>query len=152
MGDQVAAVLTQFAKDRANLVPILQKVQEAEGYLSPEAVSQISQSLNVSGNDVYSVASFYAQFRFERPGRHTIKVCQGTACHVRGGRQILDAVERELNLQPGHTTTDDFQFTLERVACVGSCALAPIILMDAGVYGRSTMAKARGLIAEYRDK
>ncbi len=152
MGDETREVLIEFTKDRANLVPILQKVQEVEGYLSPEAITEISHFLNVSGNDIYSVASFYAQFRFERQGKHTIKVCQGTACHVRGGNQILEAVERELNIQPGGTTTEDYQFSLERVACFGSCALAPVMVVDKNVYGRVTIAKARKLLAEYWEK
>lgn len=152
MNGKITETLAQFTNDRANLIPILQKVQEAEGYLSPESVAQISRFLRVSQNDVYSVASFYAQFRFEPQGKHSVKVCQGTACHVRGGRELLNAVERELKLEPGHTTTADLQFTLERVACVGSCALAPIMLVDTDVYGRLTMAKAKSLIAEYRNK
>ena len=145
-------ILTQFTKDRANLIPVLQKVQGSEGYLSPEAVTEISDFMGITENDIYSVASFYAQFRFERWGKHTIKVCQGTACHVRGGRQILEAVERELNMQPGHTTTDDYQFTLERVACFGSCALAPVMVVDDDVYGRVTIARARKILDEYRER
>lgn len=152
MGDAVAQVLTGFTRERANLVPILQSVQEVEGYLSPEAVAQISHFLGISGNDIYSVASFYAQFRFERQGRHTIKVCQGTACHVRGGHQLLDSVERELKLQPGEATTKDYQFTLERVACFGACALAPVMVVDKNVYGRVTIARAKKLLDESREK
>ncbi len=152
MGGKTRKVLMEFTKDRANLVPILQKVQELEGYLSPEAVNEISHFLNITENDIYSVASFYAQFRFERQGKHTIKVCQGTACHVRGGHQILEAVERELNIRPGGSTTEDYQFSLERVACFGSCALAPVMVVDTTVYGRVTIAKAKKLLTEYRGK
>jgi len=145
-------ILARFTKDRANLVPILQNIQETEGYLSPEAIYEISRFLNMTGNDIYSVASFYAQFRFERQGKHTIKVCQGTACHVRGGHQILETVERELKLLPGRVTTDDYEFTLERVACFGSCALAPVMVVDSNVYGRVTTAKVKQLLAEFREK
>ena len=144
-------ILEQFTNDRASMVPILQNIQEKEGYLSPDAVDEISDFLDVTVNDIYSVASFYAQFRFQRQGLHTVKVCQGTACHVRGGHQILEAVERELNIKPGQITTDDNLFTLERVACFGSCALAPIMVIDDRVYGRVTVAKAIQLLAECRE-
>jgi len=123
-------------------------VQDALGYLPEEAISEIAQFLRLSEGEVYGVASFYAQFRFERQGEHTIKVCQGTACHVRGGRRILEAVERELGIQPGETT-EDYKFSLERVACFGSCALAPVVVVDKTVYGRMTTAKARKILAEY---
>jgi len=123
-------------------------VQEELGYLPEEAVSEIAFFLGVPESEVYGVASFYAQFRFVRQGEHTIKVCQGTACHVRGGRRILEAVEREISIQPGETT-EDYKFSLERVACFGSCALAPVLVVDKTVYGRMTTAKARKTLAEY---
>ena len=149
---EMTDILVQFTRERANLVPILQKVQEKDGYISPEAVNKIGGYLGITGNDIYSVASFYAQFRFERQGKHTVKVCQGTACHVRGGHQLLEAVERELCLAPGRATTDDYQFTLERVACFGSCALAPVMVVDSNVFGKVTIAQAKKLISQYREK
>jgi len=123
-------------------------VQEELGYLPEETVSEIAYFLGVSESEVYGVASFYAQFRFIRQGDHTIKVCQGTACHVQGGPRILEAVERELSIQSGETT-EDYKFSLERVACFGSCALAPVMVVDKTVYGRMTTAKARKILAEY---
>jgi NADH-quinone oxidoreductase subunit E len=152
MSKEMTDILAQFTQERANLVPILQKVQEMNGYISLEAVDEIACYLGITGNDIYSVASFYAQFRFERQGKHTIKVCQGTACHVRGAQPLLEAVERELCLQPGRATTDDYQFTLERVACFGSCALAPVMVVDSNVYGKVTTAQAKKLLAQYREK
>jgi NADH-quinone oxidoreductase subunit E len=107
--------------------------------------------LDISENDIYSVASFYAQFRFTRPGEHTIKVCLGTACHVRGGERILDSMERELNIQTGQVT-DDFQFGLERVACVGCCALAPVVVLDEDVYGKLEPAKVKDVLALYKKR
>ncbi|MBT9148731.1 MAG: NADP-reducing hydrogenase subunit HndA [Dehalococcoidia bacterium] len=139
----------QFMKDRANLIPILQKAQEAEGYLSPQAIAEISQFLDISENDIYSVATFYALFRFTRPGDHIVKVCLGTACHVRGGERILESVERELNIRCGQTT-DDFKFSMERVACVGCCALAPVVLVDQDVHSKMTPAKAKEVLARYK--
>ncbi len=149
MGSQAREVMEQFTKDRGNLIPILQKVQGAERFLSAEVIAQISRFLDISENDIYSVASFYAQFRFTRPGDHTIKVCLGTACHVRGGERILESVERELNIQPGQTT-DDFKFSMERVACFGCCALAPVMVIDEDVYSRMTPAKVKEVLVPYR--
>lgn len=149
MDKKARAVTKQFTKNRSNLISILQKVQEVEGFLSPEAIAEISRFLDISENDIYSVASFYAQFRFTRPGRHIIKVCLGTACHVRGGEPILESVERELNIKSGQVT-DDFKFSLERVACVGCCALAPIVMIDQDVYGKMTSVRVKEVLARYK--
>jgi len=148
MRERLSPILAPYRGQRGALIPVLQKVQEELGYLPEEAVSEIAHFLGVSESESYGVASFYAQFRFIRQGEHTIKVCQGTACHVRGGRRILETVERELGIQPGETT-EDYKFSLERVACFGSCALAPVLVVDKAVYGRMTTAKARKILAEY---
>ena len=145
MGNQAQGVITQFASDRSNLIPILQKVQEAERFISEEAVAEISRHLSISENDIYSVASFYSQFRFHLPGDHTIKVCLGTACHVIGGERIAESVERELGIKPGQTT-DDFRYTLETVACIGACALAPTIVIDNEVQRKMTPQKVVELL------
>ncbi|MFC2044578.1 NADH-quinone oxidoreductase subunit NuoE [Chloroflexota bacterium] len=149
MGTKAKEVMVLFTRDRANLIPILQKVQEAERYLSPEAIAEICHFLSITENDIYSVASFYAQFRFARPGDHTIKICLGTACHVRGGERILEGMERELNIQPGQTT-GDFKFSLERVACFGCCALAPVMVIDQDVHSRVTPVKAKEVLARHK--
>ena len=148
MRERLSSILAPYRGQRGALIPVLQKVQEELGYLPEEAVSEIAFFLGVSESEVYGVASFYAQFRFIRQGEHTIKVCQGTACHVRGGRRILETVERELGIRPGETT-EDYKFSLERVACFGSCALAPVMVVDKTVYGRMTTAKARKTLAQY---
>jgi NADH:ubiquinone oxidoreductase subunit E len=127
------------------LISILQKVQEAERFISEEAVAEISRHLGISENDIYSVASFYSQFRFHRPGDHIIKVCLGTACHVKGGERIAESVERELGIKPGQTT-DDFMYTLETVACIGACALAPTIVIDNEVQRKMTPQKVVELL------
>ena len=149
MHERLSPILAPYRGQRGALIPVLQGVQEELGYLPEEAISEIAFFLGVSESEVYGVASFYAQFRFIRQGEHTIKVCQGTACHVRGGRRILETVERELSLQPGETT-EDYKFSLERVACFGSCALAPVMVVDKTVYGRMTPAKARQILAEHQ--
>ena len=149
MHERLSQVLAPYHGQKGAAIPVLQKVQEELGYLPEEAISEIASFLGLSKNEVYGIASFYAQFRFERQGEHVIRSCQGTACYVRGGRRILEAVEQELGIQPGETT-EDYKFSLERVACFGSCALAPVMVADKTVYGRMTTAKARKLLAEYQ--
>jgi NADH-quinone oxidoreductase subunit E len=145
MTDRINDLLNNFSKDRKNLIPILQEVQEKERYLSAGSVSEISDYLRISENDIYSVASFYSQFRFIKPGQHTIKVCQGTACHVRGGARVLETVERELKIKRGQTT-DDGKYSLETVACIGACALAPTMVMDSEVHRQMTPQKVVNLL------
>ncbi len=143
----VEAVLSSHERSRSELIPILQEVQEAQGYLSVDAIDRIAEFLGLSSNDVYGVATFYAQFRYRPVGKHMIKVCQGTACHVRGGKQILEAVQKELGIKTGDTT-EDGEYTLERVACFGSCALAPVVVIDDVVYGRMSPQKTQELLKE----
>lgn len=149
MQEQLAQVLAPYRGQKGATIPVLQKAQEYIGYLSRETISEIANFLGLTDNEVYGVATFYAQFRFERPGEHTIKCCQGTACYVQGGRRILEAVEDELNIKSGKTTTDDYKFSLDRVACFGSCALAPVMVVDKTVYGRMTPARAREILSQY---
>lgn len=148
MRERLSQVLAPYQEQRGALIPALQKVQEKLGYLPEEAISEIANFLGLTKNEVYGVASFYTQFRFERQGEHKIKCCQGTACYVQGGQRILETVEEELGIQPGETT-EDYKFSLERVACVGCCALAPVMVMDKTVYGKMTKVKARQILAEH---
>ncbi len=148
MRERLSQVLAPHCGQRGATIPVLQKVQEELGYLPEEAISEIANFLGLSRNEVYGVASFYAQFRFERQGEHLVRVCQGTACHVRGGRRILDVVEQELGIKPGQTT-EDYKFSLERVACFGACALAPVMVIDKTVYGKMTTVKARQILSQY---
>ncbi|MFA5629258.1 MAG: NADH-quinone oxidoreductase subunit NuoE [Dehalococcoidales bacterium] len=141
----IGDILKQHSNDRRNLIPILQEVQGKERYISCAAVSEISSYLGISENDVYSVASFYSQFRFTKPGEHTIKVCQGTACHVRGGARVLETAERELNIKPGETSADG-KYSLETVACIGACALAPTMVIDDEVQRNMTPQKVTDLL------
>lgn len=141
------AILAGYDEGRDNLIPMLQEIQDHFRYLSPEAIRQVASHLNLSENDVYGVATFYAQFRFIPPGLHHVKVCQGTACHVRGSEMILDAISRTTGIAPGQTSSDG-KFSLERVACFGSCALAPVVVLDEKVFGRMSAAKTKKLIEE----
>lgn len=146
--DELAQIVAEYGGEKGALIPILQKVQEKFGYLSEEAISRIAKLCRISESEVFGVASFYAQFYFTRRGRHSIKVCLGTACHVRGGERILDEVKRELRVESGGTT-EDGKFSLERVACFGSCALAPVVVIDKDVYGRMTVSKAKEVVTQY---
>jgi NADH-quinone oxidoreductase subunit E len=150
-GDPVTLtqILEKYPKgDRGFLIPILQEVQESHGYVSPDAVDEIGEFTGVSPGEIFGVASFYAHFRFTKPGKHTIKVCRGTACHVRGSSRILEMMERELKVKAGQTTADEL-FSLERIACFGCCALAPVVVVDKDVHGRMNSPKARRLLTQY---
>ncbi len=149
MSEQLAEVLDSYKGERGAVIPILQKAQEKLGYLPEEAVKEIARFLRTSESEIYGVATFYAQFRFTRPGEHMLKVCMGTACYVRGGELILDAVQRELDVEPGGTTSD-FKFSMERVACFGCCALSPVMVVDNTVYSRMTPSKVKQVLAPYR--
>lgn len=149
MQEQLVNILSSHSKERQALIPILQRIQEEFSYIPEEAVSQVAAWLGLSPNQVYGVASFYAQFCFSRRGKHVINVCQGTACHVRGAVRILETLERELDIKQGETTPD-YKFSLERVACFGSCALAPVLVIDKNVYGRVTPTKAKEILSKYR--
>lgn len=148
MQESLKRELAAFRGQRGATIPALQKVQETMGYLSEDSLSEVASILGMSKNEIYGVATFYAQFRFEKPGEHTVKCCLGTACYVQGSRRILDAVEDELKLAPGKSTTDDYKFSVERVACLGSCALAPAMVVDNTTYGRLTPAKAREILSK----
>lgn len=142
-------ILAKYPKsDRGFLIPILQEVQESCGYLSPNALDEIGAFTGVTLGEIFGVASFYAHFRFTKPGKHTVKVCRGTACHVRGSERILEAMERQLRVKPGETTSDGM-FSLERVACFGCCALAPVVVVDKEVQGRMSSTKAQRLLKKY---
>jgi NADH:ubiquinone oxidoreductase subunit E len=142
----VAEVLAPFSQPE-HLIPALQAVQEAEGWLSSESLRAVAARLGVPESSVYGVASFYSQFYLSPQGKHKIRVCLGTACHVRGSGSILAAVRDKLGIEPGNSTAD-FEFNLERVACVGSCALAPVVVIDDRVYGAMTPEKTLQVLDE----
>jgi NADH-quinone oxidoreductase subunit E len=149
MDKGIGTILDRYPQgDCGFLIPILQEVHGSQGYLSPRAVDQIAEFTGVPPGEIFGVASFYAQFRFTRPGKHTVRVCLGTACHVRGGDRLLDFLERQLKIKPGGTTSDG-QFSLERVACFGCCALAPVVVLGDTVHARMTAAKAQRLHKKY---
>ena len=138
-------VFMKYHRDKGELISILQEAQEKFGYLSPQVMEGVAGFLGLSASTVYSVATFYAQFKFEPTGKRKVKVCRGTACHVRGGAQILREVEKVLGIKPGETT-GDFEYSLETTACFGSCALAPVMVIDKNVYVRMTKSRVHQIL------
>jgi len=136
-------------KGRGQLIPLLQTAQDTLGFLPNEALSLVAEHLSITRSEVYGVASFYNQFRFNPPGRNPVKVCMGTACHVSGGEIILENFERKLEIREGETT-DDREFSIERVACVGCCALAPVALVGETLHGHMAPSKVEGLVLRVR--
>jgi NADH-quinone oxidoreductase subunit E len=143
--EEIRKALSGFESQRRNLMPILQRIQEAHGYLPAGAFDLVAGHLEMAPCEVYGVATFYNQFRFNPPGRNPIKVCMGTACHVRGGDIILENFERKLEIPEGQTT-EDREFSIERVACVGCCALAPVAVIGETVHGHMAPSKVESLI------
>ena len=129
----------------SNLVDVLQEAQRRFGYLPQEALARISRRTRIPLSRIYGVVSFYAQFYTEPRGRHTIRCCRGTACHVRGGKDLLAAIEMVLAVGDGQTT-EDMLFTLETVACLGACALSPIFVVDETYYGKAAPARAEEVL------
>lgn len=141
-------IFSGFKGEEGDLIPLLQKFQEKYGYILEEAITYLSRFLKISENQIFGVASFYSQFRFDPPGRNSIKVCLGTACHVRGGQILSEALQRELDVVPGQTTKDR-KFNLERVACLGCCALAPVVQINADIYSRMTVIRLKTILDKY---
>ncbi len=148
MPEKIESILQKYSRGQDELIPILQGVQKEFGYISSESVKKISRYLRITENQIYGVSSFYAQFRFTPPGRHSIKACLGTACHVRGGATLLEMLERGLGISCGETTPDR-RFDLGRVACLGCCALSPVVQIDKDIYSRMTVNKLTELLKEY---
>ena len=130
------------------LIPLLQEIQEKFGYIPPDSIEPISETLNLFPCQVQGVISFYAGFSLKPKGKYVLKVCRGTACHVRGGRSVLRFMKKELGLNEGETTPD-YQFTLETAACLGACALAPTMLVNKNYFGKLTPPKVTNILAEY---
>ena len=143
-------VLAKYpARQTSDLIPILQDVQHLQGYISPEAVREISKHLDLPTSKIFGVATFYNQFRLEPPGRHMILVCRGTACHVKGSGVLLEALERELNVKVKGTTRDR-RFTLETVACIGACSIAPVLCIDGEYHGKVTGDQLPEILKQYK--
>jgi len=138
-----------FSRQRSNLIPILQEAQNRIGHLPHEAMLGIAEFLDIPDIDVYSVVTFYNQFRLNPPGKHSIRVCMGTACHVGGGTVIMDAWKRRLGIDKRQTTPDR-EFDLDTVACVGCCAMAPVTVVDEEVQGKISPTRVDGILLGFK--
>jgi len=147
--DGISSIRQEFKGAREDLIPVLQRVQEQDGYLRPDAIRSISRWLKISENEIFGVATFYAQFRFHPPGEHHIKICLGTACHVKGGEQILVMAQQRLNIETGETTADG-KYDLDRVACLGCCALAPVVAIDDKIHSQMSVLKIQEIFDEHK--
>jgi len=147
----VDEVLSNSTKEKEELIPILQKVQARLGYLPALAMEKIADGTNVPAADVYGLATFYNQFRLNPPGEHEVKVCLGTACYMVGGDITLESFERRMEIKEGETTSDR-RYSLERVACVGCCTMAPVVVVDDEVEGKVTPTRVDGIMLELEGK
>ena len=152
MSTQVAEVLSQYpGASRDKLIPILQDIQELDGFLSREAVLEVGKHLDLPVSKIFGVATFYNQFTFEPQGKFHIQVCRGTACHVKGSATILEHLERETGCASGKTSADGM-FSIEVVACIGACGLAPVISINGEFYAAMDAEKVKNVVADYRGK
>ncbi len=140
-------ILSRYEGRQDELIPILQAVQAQMSYLPVTAMSQVARFLRLPESAVFGVSTFYAQFKFSPTGRKKVRLCRGTACHVRGASRILEEVEKQLGIKPGETT-EDLEYSLETIACFGSCALAPVMVVDDNVYGRMTPRKVASILGK----
>jgi len=145
---KLEGVFEKHRGEEGTLIPVLQEAQEIYGYLSEELLAVIGKRLRIPLSRIFGVVTFYAQFYTTPRGRHTVRVCRGTACHVRGGKYVLKAVQQALGIGEGETTPD-FKFTFETVACLGACALSPVLLVNKNYYGKLTPAKVEQVLKQY---
>jgi NADH-quinone oxidoreductase subunit E len=152
LSNSIEAILAKYPQAKRDaLIPILQEIQESENYLSKDAIRRIAEYLDLPASKIYGVATFYNQFRFQPLGKFHVMVCRGTACHVRGSAKVLQAVKRELKIEPGETTRDGM-FSLEIVACLGACGLAPVIAVNGEFIANVEPDKVKSILNSYRKK
>lgn len=149
--DGLREIVGKFPKSRQYLIPILQEIQESHGYVPREGIFQVSEYLGLPEAKIFGVATFYNQFKLTPPGKHQIQVCRGTACHVRGSASLLEILEAELGIQAGETTKDGL-FSLDVVACIGACSIAPVITVDGEYHGRLDKKLVAKVFDQYREK
>lgn len=145
-------MLENYRYSTAKIIPILQETQNIFGYIPEAAIREISSALAMPSSEIYGVVTFYGQFHLQARGKNIIRICTGTACHVRGGGQVLDAIVQTLGLKNGMTTTEDLMFTLEPVACLGACGMAPVMMVNDDAYGRINPQEIPGILARYVEK
>ena len=145
---KILPLIEEYQGNKWALIPLLQRVQEEYGYIPPETIGPIAEALHLFPSEVQGVVTFYSQFSLKPRGKNVVRVCKGTACHVRGGRSILKIAKRELGVDEGNTT-EDYQFTLETVACLGACFLAPTMMVNKSYYGKLSPPKMTSILKQY---
>lgn len=150
--NEVIGILNEYDNNPNKLIPILQKVQEKYNYLPEDAMAFVANSLGIPPAKVFGVATFFSHFSIVPKGKHIIKICDGTACHVKKSENIIQAVEKKLNLSQGKHTSSDLMFTLECVSCLGACGIAPVVVIDEEVYPQMTPEKVTALIDQISAK
>lgn len=145
---RIDRIVANYQGDRWGLIPLLQEIQEVVGYIPPEAIPRIASGMGLFPSQVQGVISFYSQLYTAPRGKNIVRVCRGTACHVRGGKTILKLVKQHLGIEEGETTPD-FQYSLETVACIGCCALAPNIVINSNIYGHMNPKNVSSLLGHY---
>jgi NADH-quinone oxidoreductase subunit E len=149
--EELEKIFSMFKGTKDELIPIMESAQDEFGYLPSEVMLRISKFVKVPESTVYGVATFYALFRIKPSGKMMVRVCRGTACHVKGGLRILQEVEKRIGIKPGETTKD-MEYSLETISCFGSCALSPVMVINKTVYGRMTLMKIDTILASYKKK
>lgn len=149
---QLDQLLDRYRGTKGSVIPVLQQAQEIFGYLPKDALIKISKEIDIPISQVFGVVTFYSQFHLEPRGKNIIRSCQGTACHVRGAKAVLNAIREDLGLKDGQVTTPDLQFTLETVACIGACGLAPCLMINDDTHGRLTAETVGPMLAKYHKK
>jgi len=147
--DKMKFIIDRHRGEKWGLIPLLQEIQENFGFIPPAAIEPVAKALNLFPSQVQGVITFYAGFALKPKGKYVLKVCRGTACHVKGSRSIIRLMQKELNLKEGETSPD-YQFTLETVACLGACFLAPTMLVNRNYFGRLAPARVTSLLDHYR--
>lgn len=141
--------LSKYRHSTGKIIPVLQEIQDIFGYIPTDAIREVSRELKVPSSEIYGVVTFYGQFHLQARGKNIIRVCTGTACHVQGGGKIVEAITGYLGLKDGKMTSDDMMFTLEPVACLGACGMAPVMMVNEDAYGRLTPDEIPAILARY---
>ena len=146
---QIDEILAKYEGRKGALIPVLQEIQALYNYLPKDVLEYVAEMMKTPISQIYGLVTFYSQFHLNPRGRNIIRVCQGTACHVRGGKVNLQAIEKQLGIKAGHTT-EDLRFTLETIACVGACGLAPVMQINDDTHGRLTTEKLAAILDRYK--
>lgn len=148
---EIDAILDKYKGRHGALIPLLQEIQALEGYLNKDTLKYVSEQITISAAEIFGVATFYSMFRLKPQGKHVIRVCKGTACHVSGANGILNSIRENLKLADGEDTTQDTQFTVMEVACLGCCSLAPVIMIGDQTFGKLTPEAIPGVLKKFAD-